>query len=152
MHTLLAQVTTSTSTSGSVAGGVASGIGALIWLVVVVAMLAGIWKLFTKAGQPGWAAIIPIYNYVVMFRITGRSPWWILGMFVPFLNFFVFIRLVFDLAKAFGRGVGFGFGLLFLFPIFVLILAFGDAQYVGRDGRHAPGMPAGGFAAAPLAP
>ena len=151
MHTLLAQVTTSVSSSGNADGGIGSVIGGLVYIVIIVAMLAGIWKLFTKAGQPGWAAIIPIYNYVVMFRITGRSPWWILGMFVPFLNIFVFIRLVFDLAKSFGRGIGFGFGLLFLFPIFVLILAFGDAQYVGRDGSHAP-LPTGGLAAAPLAP
>lgn len=148
MHTLFAQVTTSTSVSGG--GGIGSAIAGLIWLVVVVAMVAAMWKLFTKAGQPGWAALIPFYNYVVMFRITGRSPWWILGLFVPFLNFFVAIRLVFDLARSFGRGIGFGFGLLFLFPIFVMILAFGDAQYVGRDGTRP--LSTGGFAPAPLAP
>ena len=128
--------------------GIGAAIGALLWLVVVVAMIAGIWKLFAKAGRPGWAAIIPFYNYVVMFRITGRSPWWVLGMFVPFLNIFVAIRLVFDLAKVFGRGIGFGFGLLFLFPIFVLILAFGNAEYVGRDG-HRPQPSAPGSASHP---
>jgi hypothetical protein len=147
LHTLFAQVTTSTNVSGG--GGIGAGIAGLVWLVIVVAMLVAIWKLFAKAGQPGWAALIPIYNYVVLFRITGRSAWWILGMFVPFLNIFVAIRLVFDLAKAFGRGVGFGFGLLFLFPIFVMILAFGDAQYVGHAAQP---LATGGLAPAPLAP
>jgi uncharacterized membrane protein len=144
MHTVLAQATTNSG------GGIGSAIAGLVWLVVVVAMLAAMWKLYVKAGHPGWAALIPIYNYIVMFRITGRSPWWLLGLFVPFLNFFVAIRLVFDLAKAFGRGIGFGFGLLFLFPIFVMILAFGDAHYVGRDGGQP--LPTGGLATAPLAP
>jgi len=148
MHTVFAQVTTSTS-SGAVGGSI---VASLIWLVVVVARVVALWKVFQKAGQPGWAVLIPIYNYVVMFRITGRSPWWLLGMFVPFLNIFVAIRLVFDLARVFGRGVGFGFGLLFLFPIFVLMLAFGDAQYVGPAGQQPTPLASGGFASAPLAP
>jgi hypothetical protein len=149
MNTVFAQVTTSTSVNSGGAGG---GIGAIIGLAIGVVLIVAIWKVFQKAGKPGWAALIPIYNYVVMFRITGRSPWWLLGMFVPFLNIFVGIRLVFDLAKVFGRGIGFGFGLLFLFPIFVLILAFGDAEYVGRDGHRPTPLSTAGFAAAPLAP
>jgi hypothetical protein len=144
MNTFLAQVTVTTSGD---AGG-AGVVGSVVWLVVVVAMLVAMWKVFTKAGQPGWASLIPIYNTLVMLRITGRSGWWLLGMFVPFLNFFVVIRLIFDLAKVFGRGIGFGFGLLFLFPIFLLILAFGDAEYLGPDGPS-PRASAGGFAPAP---
>jgi hypothetical protein len=85
-----------------------------------------------------------------MLQITGRSGWWLLGLLVPFLNIFVAIRLVFDLAKVFGRGVGFGFGLLFLFPIFVMILAFGDAVYVGPNGSRAAQYGAGGLNTAPL--
>jgi len=149
MNTLIAQVTTSSS-DASAGAAIGGGIATLVWLVVVVAMIAGLWKLFTKAGRPGWAAIIPFYNYVVMFQVTGRSPWWVLGLFVPFLNIFVAIRLVFDLAKVFGRGIGFGFGLLFLFPIFMLILAFGNAEYVGRDGHRPAPVGSGGFAPAPL--
>jgi hypothetical protein len=147
MNTLIAQVTT--STSGNVGAG--SVIGSVVWLVVVVAMIAALWKVFQKAGRPGWAALIPIYNTITMLRITGRSGWWFLGFMVPLLNIFVAIRLVFDLAKVFGRGIGFGFGLLFLFPIFVLILAFGDAQYVGRDGdnRSTP-LATGGVAPAQI--
>ena len=147
MNTLIAQVTT--STSGNVGAG--SVIGSVVWLVVVVAMIAALWKVFQKAGRPGWAALIPIYNTITMLRVTGRSGWWFLGFMVPLLNIFVAIRLVFDLAKVFGRGIGFGFGLLFLFPIFVLILAFGDAQYVGRNGdnRSTP-LSTGGVAPAQI--
>src|ERR1700730_12806536 len=132
MTIALAQATVSTSADG---GGAGSIIGSVVWLAVTVALIVGVWKLFAKAGQPGWASLIPIYNTITMLRITGRSGWWILGMMVPLLNFYVIIRLVFDLARVFGRGIGFGFGLLFLFPIFMLILAFGDAVYVGPNGN-----------------
>src|SRR6185369_8049439 len=98
MNSFLAQVTTSVSTSGDAGAGI---VGSVVWLVVTVAMIVAIWKLFTKAGQPGWASLIPIYNTIVLLRITGRSGWWFLGMLVPFLNFFVIIRLIFDLARVF---------------------------------------------------
>jgi Family of unknown function (DUF5684) len=101
-----------------------------VWLAAVVVSIVAVWRLFEKAGRPGWASLIPFYNLVVMLQISGRSGWWLLGMFVPLLNIFVGIRLPFDLAKAFGRGIGFGFGLLFLSMIFAPILAFGDARYV----------------------
>ena len=104
----------------------------VVWLAVTVVLVVAMWKLFTKAGRPGWASLIPFYNMVNLLQISGRSGWWLLALWVPFLNFFVAIRLVFDLAKAFGKGVGFGFGLLFLSPVFIPVLAFGDARYVGR--------------------
>jgi uncharacterized protein DUF5684 len=147
MNVIMAQVSGSGDAAAAGAGG---GIFSIVWLVVVVAMIAAMWKIFTKAGQPGWAAIIPLYNYIVLFRITGKSAWWILGLMVPILNFYVAIRLVFNLASVFGRGIGFGFGLLFLFPIFAMILGFGDAVYVGPNGNRQP--VAAGYAPAPLAP
>jgi hypothetical protein len=148
MNAVIAQANVNTS----VDAGAGSIISALVWLAITAALIVGMWKLFVKAGQPGWASIIPLYNTVTMFRITGRSAWWILGLLVPFLNIFVAIRLVFDLARVFGRSVGFGFGLLFLFPIFVMILAFGDAVYVGRNGSQPALVSTGGLAAAPVAP
>jgi hypothetical protein len=150
MNVLMAQVTASTSSSGDMSS--ISPIGLVVWLAITVALVVAVWKLFTKAGQPGWASLIPIYNTITLLRITGKSGWWVLGMMVPLLNLYVIIRLVFDLARVFGRGVGFGFGLLFLFPIFVMILAFGDAQYVGPNGKRTTPSPAGGFAHAPVAP
>jgi hypothetical protein len=97
------------------------------------------WKVFTKAGQPGWASIIPIYNIYIWCKIVGRPWWWILLMLIPFVNFIVAIILCIDLAKSFGKGVGFGIGLALLGIIFFPILGFGSAQYQGPSaGGSAP--------------
>jgi hypothetical protein len=109
-----------------------AAIYSVVWLGIVVVLIAAYWRIFAKAGRPGWASLVPIYNVVTLLHITGRSGWWTLGMFVPLLNIFVVLRLVFELAGAFGRGLGFGFGLLLLSPIFVPVLGFGESRYVGR--------------------
>jgi hypothetical protein len=101
-------------------------------------MIAAIWKMFSKAGQPGWAAIIPIYNIYVMCKIAGRPGWWVLLMFIPLVNFIIIIILCIDLAKSFGKGAGFGIGLLLLPFIFYPVLGFGSAQYQGAS-AGAPG-------------
>ena len=115
--------------------------GPLFWIiycVVVILMIAAIWKMFSKAGQPGWAAIIPIYNIYVMCKIAGRPGWWVLLMFIPLVNFIIIIILCIDLAKSFGKGAGFGIGLLLLPFIFYPVLGFGSAQYQGAS-AGAPG-------------
>jgi len=110
---------------------IVSIIGGVIGLVIGIVELIAMWKIFTKAGKPGWAVLIPIYNLYVMLEIVGR-PWWYLLLFlVPLVNVVIAIILVFDLAKSFGKGAGFGIGLLLLGPIFIIILGFGKAQYVG---------------------
>jgi uncharacterized protein DUF5684 len=121
-------------------GGGGSAIMSLIYLVIGVIVIAGVWKVFTKAGKPGWAAIIPIYNIYVLLQIVGRPWWWLLLMFIPVVNFVIGIIVMIDLAKSFGKGVGFGLGLLFLSFIFYPMLGFGDAQYVGP--AAAQGSPA----------
>ena len=104
-------------------------VGMLIGLAFIVLMIASIWKVFTKAGQPGWAAIIPIYNVIVLLKIIGK-PWcWILGFLIPLVNFIVMILMAVGLAKVFGKGIGFAVGLILLGFIFYPILAFGDATY-----------------------
>ena len=109
--------------------------GLLVALLIIVAM----WKVFTKAGQPGWASIIPIYNLYIWCKIVGRPWWWILLMLIPFVNFIIAIILCIDLAKSFGKGVGFGLGLALLGFIFWPILGFGSAQYQGpAAGSPAP--------------
>jgi Family of unknown function (DUF5684) len=115
------------STQGEPPSPVAMIFGLLIALLIIVAM----WKVFTKAGQPGWASIIPIYNLYIWCKIVGRPWWWILLMLIPFVNFIVAIILSIDLAKSFGKGVGFGLGLALLGFIFWPILGFGSAQYQG---------------------
>ncbi len=108
--------------------------GPLFWifyLAFTILMIAAWWKIFTKAGQPGWACIIPIYNLYVWCKIVGRPWWWILLMLIPLVNFIILIILIIDLAKSFGKGVGFGIGLFLLGVIFFPILGFGSAQYQG---------------------
>jgi hypothetical protein len=85
-----------------------------------------------KAGKPGWASIVPIYNIIVWLQVVNRPIWWILLLFIPIVGFIVAIILTNDLAKAFGKGVGWTIGLLFLPMVFLPILGFGDDEYVGR--------------------
>ena len=87
--------------------------------------------IFDKAGQPGWAALIPIYNVIVLLQIVGRPVWWFILMLIPFVGFIIGILVVVDLAKSFGQSVGFAIGFLFLPFIFAPLLAFGDASYRG---------------------
>ena len=105
--------------------------GAIFGLLVGLLVIAGLWRLFTKAGKPGWAAIIPIYNLIVLLQIAGKPIWWILLLCIPFVNFIILILIWVGVAKAFGKGTGFALGLAFFSPIFVPILGFSDVQYVG---------------------
>jgi hypothetical protein len=106
-------------------------VGWLLYIAVIVFFIFCMWKIFVKAGKPGWAAIIPIYNIIVELEIIGRPWWWLLLMLIPLVNVVIGIIILFDLAKVFGKGTGFGFGLLFLSFIFIPILALGDARYLG---------------------
>lgn len=113
-------------------GALGAGLGIIGWLLymaVGVFYLFCMWKIYVKAGKPGWAAIVPIYNILVQLEIVGRPWWYLLLLFVPVVNVVISIMILFDLAKVFGKSTGFGFGLLFLSFIFIPILAFGDAQY-----------------------
>jgi hypothetical protein len=115
-----------------------SAAGFVAPLVIVgmfVVFIAGLWRTFTKAGKPGWACLVPIYNIIVMLEIAGRPLWWLLLLFVPIVNFFVAMIVVIDIAKAFGKGAGFGLGMFFLGPIFYAILGFGNAQHTGAPAR-----------------
>jgi hypothetical protein len=110
----------------------------LLGLAVCVFLIAAVWKTFSKAGQPGWAAIIPIYNIYVMCKVAGRPGWWTLLWFVPIVNFVIGIIVAIDIAKNFGRGTGFGIGLAFLGFIFYPILGFGDDVYSPPGAARAP--------------
>lgn len=104
----------------------------IIALAVAIFMIAALWKIFTKAGQPGWAAIIPIYNLYVELKIAGRPGWWLILFIIPFVNIIVSLILAIDLAKSFGKGAGFGVVGLWLFGIIGYpVLGFGSATYRG---------------------
>lgn len=114
------------------AGGAIGGIIALVvQLAIVGVIIAGMWKVYTKAGEPGWAAIIPIYNVVVLLKIVGRPIWWVVLFLIPVVNFIAAIIVSIDVAKSFGKGTGYGIGLALLGFIFYPLLGFGDAQYQG---------------------
>ncbi len=114
------------------AAAVGAGIGVMVFgLAVAVALIASVWTVFTKAGKPGWAAIVPIYNLVVLLEIVGKPIWWVVLMLIPVVNFVVGAIVSVELASRFGKGAGFGIGLLLLSPIFYPLLAWGDARYEG---------------------
>lgn len=101
----------------------------LVCLIVGIFAIVCMWRIFAKAGKPGWASIIPVYNTIVMLQIAGMSPWMVLLMLVPVANVVVMILMYVNLAKAFGKSGGFVAGLILLNLIFMGILAFGDAEY-----------------------
>lgn len=108
-----------------------SGIILFVALVIGVIAIASMWKIFSKAGKPGWAAIVPIYNIIVMLEIIDKPIWWIALFFVPFANLVVAVLMNIELAKKFGKDTGFAIGMILLPIVFLPILGFGSAQYQG---------------------
>jgi len=106
--------------------------------VVAIICIAAIWRIFEKAGKPGWASLIPIYNILMLLEIVGKPWWWLLLMaFVPVANIIFAIWTINLLSKSFGKPEGFTVGLIFLGFIFFPILAFGNAEYKGPAGAPA---------------
>jgi hypothetical protein len=129
---LLAQA--SGNEEAALAAGIAGlGIGFMLLIIALsVLTIVAKWKINTKAGQPGWACLIPIYNLYVELRIAGMSPLWLLTLLACGVGYVIpWIICQIKTAERFGQGAGFGIGLILLNQIFVLILAFGSAQYVG---------------------
>jgi len=108
----------------------------IIWIVMIIAH----WKIFEKAGKPGWAAIIPIYNIIVLLEIIGKPIWWIFLLIIPCVNIVIAIWMTNLLSKSFGQSEGFTVGLLLLGIIFYPILAFGNYQYLGPSAAEAGGI------------
>lgn len=121
----------SSDTGSSIIQTIAGILLFLIYIAILVVVIAGAWKVFTKAGQPGWACLIPFYNLYVVTQIVGRPWWWLILMCIPFIQIVFIIIICNDLSKAFGRGLGTTLGLIFLGFIFIPILGFGSAQYQG---------------------
>jgi Family of unknown function (DUF5684) len=118
--------------SGNVIAARFGGMTLLLWMAMAIVVIIGGWKVFEKAGQPGWAIVIPIYNLYVMLQIAGRPGWWLILYLIPLVNLIIMILVAIDIAKAFGRSAAFGFFLLFLVcGIGYLILGFGNYQYQG---------------------
>jgi uncharacterized membrane protein len=114
---------------GSSGAGV--GIGVVIYIAVIVFEIAALWLVFTKASEAGWKAIIPIWNTLIVLKISGRPWWWIILFIIPIVNIIVYIILYYNLAKSFAKGAGFAVGLIILPFIFIPILGFGSSRYAG---------------------
>ncbi len=126
--------------TNQVAGAAFGSIMLIVMLAVAVVFILGIWKVFTKAGQPGWAVLIPIYNAYIMTKIAGRPGWWVLLLLIPFVNLVFALLLAIDIAKAFGQSAAFGVILLFLLGgIGYLVLGFGNYSYLGPGTSGASG-------------
>ena len=134
----LAQYTTTSSGS--------AGFFFLYFIIFYAIAVIPYWVIFTKAGRPGWPALIPIYSTYILIKVVGRPGWWIVLFLIPLVNIIILIIVMNDLSKSFGHGVGFTLGLIFLSLIFFYILAFGSSTYRGPAG--APG----GMAAPPPPP
>ena len=104
-------------------------LAAAVELAIFVVIIAGFWKSFTKAGKPGWAFIIPIYNAIVLLQIAGKPLWWIVLLFIPVVNLITYLLVCVAIAKNFGKSATFGVGLTLLGVIFFPILGFSSAQY-----------------------
>ncbi len=118
------------SGGGGGAIGAIFGMGFLmVMLAFTVLMIASVWKIFSKAGEPGWASIVPFYNMIVMLKIGGKPIWWIILFLIPIVSIIMAIILSIAIAEKFGKGTGFGLGMAFLPFIFLPMLAFGDAEY-----------------------
>ena len=127
--------------SSASTAGMAAIFGVLLipMLIISVIMIIAYWKIFTKAGKPGWAAIIPIYNIIVLLEIVGKPVWWIILFLIPCVNIIFAIWTVNLLSKSFGQSEGFTVGLLLLGVVFYPILAFGNYQYMGPAAAEAKG-------------
>lgn len=114
---------------GAAAGAMA--LYSIIGIALTVLLLVSLWKIFVKAGKPGWGAIVPFYNFYCLFDISFGNGWLFLLMFVPCVGVVMQIIAYVKLAQAFGKSGGFAVGLIFLPYIFLPILAFDGSQYYG---------------------
>lgn len=116
-----------------------STVGLLCSFGFLVIAIIGMWRMFTKAGQPGWGSLIPIYNIYLLLKIAGRPGWWLLLLLIPIVDIVVWLIVSMDIAKSFGKSAAYGIILLFLLSgLGFLILGLGDAQYKGPAASITP--------------
>jgi hypothetical protein len=111
--------------------GVVIAVGCIVLLGLSLALIQmiGMWKTFTKAGQPGWAVLVPIYNGYVMVQVAGGPSWWFILLFIPFANMVGICLISKGIAERFGGGIGLTLLLLFLPMVGYAVTGFGDAKY-----------------------
>ncbi len=106
-----------------------------VFLLVFLAVCAGMMKMFEKAGQPGIMAFVPIYNmWLLITEVCKMEPKWFIFSLIPILNLYAWWMVSQELAKKFGKSDTYGIGIFLLSPVFVPMLGFSDAQYQGGRG------------------
>jgi len=113
----------------------------LFWLILLVLVIVALWFVFTKAGKPGWAAIIPFYNIWVAWEVAGKPGWWLVFCIIPIVNIVFWIILCVVLPPRFGKGVGTTIGLIFLPFVFLPIMGFDSSKYIPPGAPAAPAAP-----------
>jgi hypothetical protein len=132
------------SSTGSTGSAVGTLVMVFAGLAIAAIIITGMWRVFTKAGQKGWAALIPIYNTYILLKIVNRPAWWLLVMlFIPIADLLLAIIVMHDLAKAFGKGAGMTIALVLVPFVALPVLGFGKAEYTGPSAPAAPASPAG---------
>jgi len=110
--------------------------------VLYILLMAGIWYTLKKAGKPGYAFLIPIYNIIVMLEVAQKPLWWFVMFLIPIANIVFAIMMLNAISKNFGKDEGFTVGLIFLSPIFWAILGYGDSKYL--EGQYDTNLKAAG--------
>jgi hypothetical protein len=116
----------------------------IIMLIGAFVTVVAMWKVFVKAGKPGWACLIPFYNILMTLNIIGRPAWYLVFIVIPGANIVLLVILAFGLARSFGKGIPFAIGMVLFAPLFIMVLGFGKARYVGPMGpnyRRGPKIP-----------
>ena len=107
----------------------------MLELLATVLALVASWRIFQKMGRQGWEGIVPIYSAYVMMQELYGNGWRVLLFLIPIYNIYLIFKVYIDLANRFHLGAGFGVGLALVYPIFGLLLAFGNYTY--GDGSRA---------------
>ena len=141
---------TTYSTTGSGGGGFV--VLLILALVFYVLVSLGLYGTFIKAGQPGWAGFVPLYNFIVLLRVAGRPKswgWFLLLILIPYIGslalFIVYIFVANDVSKSFGHGTAFTVGLVipYVSAVFYYILWLGPSQYRGPSAAMGGGYGGG---------
>lgn len=134
MFALASGTSSSSSGSSAAAAGILIAVFLVLFVVAIgatVLQIVGMWKVFEKAGQPGWSAIVPILNWYVLIRIAGRETWWLILFFVPCVGLVAQVIVLIDLARRFGKSEGYAIGLWLVPFVFFPMLGFGSDRYLG---------------------
>jgi hypothetical protein len=138
LFTLAQDANENAQRAGSLVGGAIGCCFMVVYVAILAFVIVGMWKVFVKARQPGWAAIIPIFNLYILCLIAGKPPWWIILFLIPIVNIVAVIVVSLEIAKYFGKSPAFAVGLMFLPFVFYPMLGFSNATYSGPAKPFAP--------------